>query len=83
MKWIDRNILFITFGFLASCILFQMWYIMEIKSELKLFHSKEHIVIEVIELEGHKYSDTIRIPCKESHNRKVERTFTKMPMSKF
>ena len=40
MKWIDKNILYITFGFLASCILFQMWYIMEIKSELKLFKEK-------------------------------------------
>lgn len=75
MNWIERNILFIVFGFLASCILFQMWYIMEIKSELKLFHTKEHIVIEVIELEGHKYSDTVRIPC--GGNRRVERTFVK------
>jgi uncharacterized membrane protein YfcA len=37
MKWIERNILFIVFGFLAVCIIFQMWYISEIKSELKLF----------------------------------------------
>ena len=35
MKWIDRNILYITFGFLAACILFQIWYIMELKSELR------------------------------------------------
>jgi hypothetical protein len=44
MKWIDKNILYITFGFLAACILFQMWYIMELKSELKLFHKKEQSI---------------------------------------
>ena len=81
MKWIDKNILFITYAFLACCVMFQMWYIMEIKSELKLFQKKEHIVIEVIELEGSKYTDTVRIPCNENHNRKVERTFIKQ--SKF
>lgn len=80
MKWIDKNILFITFGFLASCILFQMWYIWEIKSELKLFHSKEHIVIEVIELEGKRYADTIKINCDSSVNRNITK---KMSMSKF
>ena len=80
MKWIDKNILYITFGFLASCILFQMWYIMEIKSELKLFHSKEHIVIEVIELKGQNYTDTIKIDCDSSVNRRITK---KMAMSKF
>lgn len=80
MKWIDKNILFITFGFLASCILFQMWYIWEIKSELKLFHSKEHIVIEVIELEGKRYADTIKIDCDSSVNRRITK---KISMSKF
>jgi hypothetical protein len=80
MKWVDRNILFIVFGFLAACILFQMWYIWEIKSELKLFHSKEHIVIEVIELKGQKYTDTIKINCDSSVNRMVTK---KMSMSKF
>ena len=44
MKWIDKNILYITFGFLAACILFQMWYIMELKSELKLFNKKEQSI---------------------------------------
>lgn len=80
MKWIDKNILFIVFGFLAACILFQMWYIWEIKSELKLFHSKEHIVIEVIELEGKRYADTIKINCDSSVNRNITK---KMSMSKF
>lgn len=80
MKWIDKNILFITFGFLASCILFQMWYIWEIKSELKLFHSKEHIVIEVIELEGKRYADTIKIDCDSSVNRRITK---KMSIDKF
>ena len=83
MKWLDRNILYITFGFLAACIAFQMWYIQDLKSELKLFNQKEHIVIEVIELEGHKYQDTVRIPCGENHNRKVERQFTKIKADKF
>ena len=46
MKWIDRNILYITFGFLAACIAFQMWYIQQLKSELKLFHNKEQIIIK-------------------------------------
>ena len=80
MKWIDKNILFIVFGFLAACILFQMWYIWEIKSELKLFHSKEHIVIEVIELEGKRYADTIKIDCDSSVNRRITK---KMSMNKF
>ncbi len=41
MKWLDRNILYITFGFLAACILFQMWYIHKLKSELKMFNEKQ------------------------------------------
>lgn len=44
MKWFERNILYITFGFLAACIVFQMWYITKIKSELKLFQQKEQVV---------------------------------------
>ena len=47
MKWIDRNILYITFGFLAACIAFQMWYIQQLKSELRLFNQKEHIVNKI------------------------------------
>lgn len=43
MKWFERNILYITFGFLAACILFQMWYITEIKSELKAFNKGESV----------------------------------------
>jgi hypothetical protein len=74
MNWIERNILFIVFGFLASCILFQMWYIWEIKEELKLFHTKEHIIIEVIELEGKRYSDTVRIKCDTNRNRIIKKS---------
>jgi uncharacterized membrane protein YfcA len=44
MKWLDRNILYITFGFLAACILFQMWYIQKLKSELKLFNQKQIVM---------------------------------------
>jgi hypothetical protein len=44
MKWFERNIIWITFGFLAACIAFQMWYIQELKSELKLFQNKEQVI---------------------------------------
>jgi len=44
MKWLDRNILYITFGFLTACILFQMWYIQKLKSELKLFNQKQIVM---------------------------------------
>jgi hypothetical protein len=37
MKWIERNSIWIVFGFMAVAILFQMWYIGEVKSQLKLF----------------------------------------------
>jgi hypothetical protein len=37
MKWIERNSIWIVFGFMAVAILFQMIYIQQIKSELKLF----------------------------------------------
>lgn len=43
MKWLDRNILYVVYGFLAAVILFQMWYIWEIKSELKLFKNKPNV----------------------------------------
>jgi len=46
MKWFERNILYITFGLLAACIAFQMWYIQELKSELKLFHNKEQAIVK-------------------------------------
>jgi hypothetical protein len=76
MNWFDRNILYITFGFLASTILFQMWYITKIKSELKLFSEKEHIVITHVEILGNKYSDltdTIKIKCNDTTSKKVIR----------
>jgi hypothetical protein len=47
MKWFERNIIWITFGFLAACIAFQMWYIQQLKSELRLFNQKEHIVNKI------------------------------------
>ena len=46
MKWFERNIIWITFGFLAACIAFQMWYIQELKSELRLFHNKEQAIVK-------------------------------------
>ena len=77
MNWIERNSIWITFGFMAVCIIFQMWYINEIKSELKLFEHKEHIVIEVIELEGNKYTDTVRIKCDSNTNRVIKKSIDK------
>jgi uncharacterized membrane protein YfcA len=44
MRWLDKNILYITFGILAACILFQMWYIQKLKSELKLFNQKQIVM---------------------------------------
>ena len=76
MNWFNRNILYITFGFLASAILFQMWYISKIKSELKLFSEKEHVVITHVEILGKQYSalnDTIRIKCNDTLSKKVIR----------
>ena len=43
MKWIERNSIWIAFGFMAGCIIFQMWYINEIKSELKLFKDGQEV----------------------------------------
>ena len=77
MNWIERNSIWIAFGFMSVCIVFQMWYINEIKSELKLFNHKEHIVIEVIELEGKRYSDTVRIKCDENRNRIIKKSISK------
>jgi hypothetical protein len=37
MKWFERNIIWITFGIMAVAIMIQMWYIGEVKSQLKLF----------------------------------------------
>lgn len=74
MNWFERNSIWIAFGFMAFCVLIQMWYITELKKELKLFQHKEHIVIEVIELEGHKYQDTIRINCDTNRNRIIKKS---------
>lgn len=41
MKWFERNSIWVAFGFMCVCILFQMWYITKLKSELKVF--KENV----------------------------------------
>jgi hypothetical protein len=69
--------LYIVYGFLAMVILFQMWYIWEIKTQLRAFNGKEHIVIEVIELEGKRYSDTVRIKCDSNRNRVIKKSIDK------
>ena len=76
MKWFERNSIWIVFGFLSLTILFQMWYITKIKSELKAFAEKEHIVITHVEILGRNYStlnDTIRIKCNDTLSKKVIR----------
>lgn len=76
MKWFERNSIWIAFGFMAVAIMFQMWYINKIKSELKLFTEKEHIIITYVEIHGRKYStltDTIRIKCNDTTSKKVIR----------
>lgn len=76
MKWLDRNILYVVYGFLAIVILFQMWYIMEIKSELKIFTNKEHVIITHVEIHGKEYStltDTIKVKCNDTTSKKIIR----------
>jgi len=73
----EWNTILLVYLILIGLIIFQMWYIRLIKSELKLFQTKEHIVIEVIELEGHKYSDTVRIKCDTNRNRIIKKSIDK------
>lgn len=76
MKWFEKNSIWIVFGFLSLAILIQMWYINKIKSELKLFTEKEHIVITHVEILGRNYStlnDTIRIKCNDTTSKKIIR----------
>lgn len=76
MRWFEKNSIWVAFGFMALAILFQMWYIGKIKSELKLFIEKEHIIINHVEISGNKYStltDTIRIKCNDVLSKKVIR----------
>lgn len=76
MKWFEKNSIWIVFGFLSLTILIQMWYITKIKSELKVFTEKEHIVITHVEILGRNYSslnDTIRIKCNDTLSKKVIR----------
>lgn len=76
MKWFEKNSIWIVFGFLSLAILIQMWYITKIKSELKLFTEKEHIIITHVEILGRNYStlnDTIRIKCNDTTSKKIIR----------
>ena len=72
----EWSTIFGVFGILASVIIFQMWYIYTIKSELKMFQTKEHVIIAHIEILGRKYStltDTVRVKCNDSTSKKVIR----------
>ena len=76
MKWFEKNSIWIVFGFLSLAILIQMWYMTKIKSELKLFTEKEHIIITHVEMLGRNYStlnDTIRIKCNDTTSKKIIR----------
>lgn len=76
MKWFERNSIWIAFGFMAVCILFQTWYITKIKSELKLFANKEHTIIAYVELHGQKYTtltDTIKVKCNDTTSNAIIR----------
>ena len=72
----EWGVIFGVFGILASVIIFQMWYIYTIKSELKMFQTKEHVIIAHVEILGSKYStltDTVRVKCNDSTSKKVIR----------
>ncbi len=76
MKWLDKNMIYITFGFLAICVIFQMWYIDKIKTELKFFTNKEHVIITHVEIHGKEYStltDTIKVKCNDTTSKKIIR----------
>jgi hypothetical protein len=76
MKWFEKNSIWVVFGFLSLAILFQMWYIMELKNKLRTFTEKEHIVITHVEILGRQYSalnDTIRIKCNDTTSKKIIR----------
>ncbi len=76
MKWFEKNSIWVVFGFLSLAILVQMWYIMELKSKLKVFAEKEHIVITHVEILGKRYStltDTVRVKCNDTTSKKIIR----------
>jgi phosphotransferase system glucose/maltose/N-acetylglucosamine-specific IIC component len=51
----EWNMLWIVYGFMAAAVLFQTFYILKLKSELKLFKENEKIA----PIAG---TDTVRIP---------------------
>jgi hypothetical protein len=72
-EWV---LIFTIFGILSLAIIFQMWYIYKIKSELKLFQSKEHVIITHVEILGSKYStltDTVKVKCNDTTSKKIIR----------
>ena len=72
----EWGVVFGVFGILATAIVFQMWYIYTIKSELKMFQTKQHTIITHIEILGSKYStytDTIQVKCNDSTSKNIIR----------
>ena len=69
----EWNLIFLVFGILSIAIIVQMWYIYKIKSELKLFNEREHVIINYIEINKNTYSDTIKIKCIDSTSNKLKR----------
>ena len=72
----EWGVIFGVFGILASLIIFQMWYIYTIKSELKMLQTKEHVIIAHVEILGNKYStltDTVRVKCNDTTSKNIIR----------
>jgi hypothetical protein len=72
----EWNLIFLVFGMLSIAIIVQMFYIYTIKSELKMFQTKEHVIITHVEIFGSKYStitDTIKIKCNDTTSKETIR----------
>ena len=72
----EWNLIFLVFGMLSIAIIVQMFYIYTIKSELKMFQTKEHVIITHVEIFGSKYStitDTIKIKCNDTTSKEIIR----------
>ena len=66
MKWINNNILMITFATMATMICGLMWHSYTLEMELKRLGEGQHTVITFIELRGKVYQDTIIIKNVDS-----------------
>lgn len=92
MKWINNNIIMVTFATMATMICGLMMYAYQTKQELKRLGEGQHTVITFIELRGKTYQDTIVIKNIDSTVRTRQysergildwTTENKQPISKF